>query len=203
MDGIASVLTGLPIRASAVGLMSSDLEGLSTVFEALVAVNTSSVSFPLPFRPSQLLQRKRLCIAIMSHDGYAEPQPAVARAIELVKNSLVASGHEVVPWDPPPHGPAVDNLFKIFGSTCIEEARRAIDASGEPPVALIKSWYDQQDMEASSTTDFWKLCAKLSKYVASYASYLASAGDKTVSGHAIDGIILPVTPSTAVLPGEF
>lgn len=61
--------------------------------------------------------------------------------------------------------------FRIFGSTGAEEVRRAIDASGEPPVAQIRPWYEQQGGENLSTSSFWELCQARDQYRRDYAKY--------------------------------
>jgi amidase len=84
-----------------------------------------------------------------------------------------------------------------------EERALIMGASGEPPVAQLKDWYEQGDVPANSTADFWDLCAQRDEYRAQYAKYWASTGDLSRTGRVPDGIILPVAPTTAVRSGDF
>ncbi|KAH0359360.1 hypothetical protein KCU65_g10007, partial [Aureobasidium melanogenum] len=86
-------------------------------------------------------------------------------------------------------------------STSAKCIRDAIDASGEPPVDQLKEWYQQADPGSLPTEDFWKLCRELQEYKRSYMEYWSSMGAKTVSGRAIDGVILPVSPHAASQKG--
>lgn len=67
----------------------------------------------------------------------------------------------------------------------------------------LRSWYDQGDVEPISTADFWDLCQERNEYRALYAKYWADRDGQTRSGRGIDGVILPVAPTTAVREGEF
>ncbi|GAB7349396.1 hypothetical protein MBLNU459_g8517t2 [Dothideomycetes sp. NU459] len=121
----------------------------------------------------------------------------------MTKNALLDRGYEVIEWTPPSHGEATQNLFKIFGSTAGKAIRDAIDASGEPAVPQLKAWYGQDGVEPMSTEEFWGLCKSLHDFRIQYARYWKSASSQTSSGRPIDGVILPVTPSTAVREGHF
>lgn len=70
-------------------------------------------------------------------------------------------------------------------------------------VQQLKAWYDQKDVESISTEDFWGLCRVLHEYRVQYAKYWTSTSGETRSGRRIDGVILPVAPSTAMREGEF
>lgn len=59
----------------------------------------------------------------------------------------------------------------MFGSTGAEEVRRALDASGEPPVAQMRPWYESQGGENLPTSSFWELCEARDQYRREYANY--------------------------------
>ncbi|KAK5705370.1 hypothetical protein LTR97_002488 [Elasticomyces elasticus] len=216
-SGLATVLSGMPVASGSIGIMSADLAGVSTAFKCLLAsrpwvsdINT----LELPWRQDKFdaIRRRmrsdgatdgRLVIGVMRSDGHVMPQPPLLRAIDFTVQALQHCGYDIVEWSPPPHAPAIHNLFEIFGSTSAQEARHAIDASGEPPVAQIKGWYDNDNVPANSTADFWRLCGQRNNYCAQYAAYWKSTSSLSRSGRIPDGIILPVAPSTAVRSGDF
>ena len=139
---------------------------------------------------------------VMRCDGHVRSHPSIERAIQLVTDALSRSGHETIEWNPPPHNPAVENLFRILGSTSAIEARAALDSSEEPPIPQIAQWYQNQDTEPNTTVEFWELCAKRHQYSTQYKAYWNSIGDRTRSGRVPDGVILPVAASLAMRPGE-
>lgn len=113
---------------------------------------------------------------------------------------------QVIDWNPPPHAPATNLLFQIFGSTAGQTVRAAIDASGEPPIPQLREWYYQeseQQQQPSSSTEFWQLCQMRDEYRAKYHRYWADSRMRTRSGRCVDGVILPVAPSAAVEEGRF
>ncbi|KAF7189669.1 Acetamidase [Pseudocercospora fuligena] len=210
-SGVATVLRGLPISVGTIGLMSSSPDGLLEVFQNLLSAKpwlSDSNVLELPWRQEKLdaiRKRKsqadrlpgRLVFGVMASDGHVQPHPTVDRAILEVTQALQHSGYETVIWDPPPHAAAVETLFRIFGSTAAAEARLALNQSGEPP------WYDNGDVEPSTSAEFWELCDKQQQYQAQYASYWRSFTKRTRSARIPDGVILPATPHTASRHGDF
>lgn len=93
--------------------------------------------------------------------------------------------------------------FKILGSTGAEEIRRALDASGEPPVAQMRPWYDQQGGENISTSEFWQLCEARDQYRRAHARYWRHMDEQTNSGRRVDGVIQPVAPYVAGHQNDF
>lgn len=93
--------------------------------------------------------------------------------------------------------------FQILGCTAGKEVRKAIDASGEPPVHQLRDWYNNDDVESSSSADFWRLCEQRDNYRADYNRYWASARGTNSPTRQVDGVIMPVAPTAAVEDGLF
>lgn len=216
-DGLATVLTGLPVASGSIGLMAHELAILEVGLKALLTSHLTLSDpdvLPILWRQDSLdaIRRRkgfpntvngRLVFAVMADDGHVRPHPPIQRAITFVTDALQQNGHEVVPWKPPLHAPAVENLFKILGSTSAVNARTALDASHEPPIPQLLDWYEHQDMEPNTSADFWTLCDQRRDFCARYKAYWNNMGDTTRSGRVPDGVILPVAPTLAVRPGEF
>ena len=92
--------------------------------------------------------------------------------------------------------------FELLGSTAGQEVRRAIDASGEPPVSQLRDWYDNDDVEPSSTAYFWDLCDRRDRYRTEYNAYWTSTREKNTFKRPVDGVIMPVAPTAAVEEGK-
>jgi amidase len=43
----------------------------------------------------------KLTFGLLATDGVVNPQPAIRRALETVKDLITAMGHEIVQWQPP------------------------------------------------------------------------------------------------------
>lgn len=67
----------------------------------------------------------------------------------------------------------------------------------------MQALYDQQGVACNSTAEFWDMCQVREDYRLAYARYWAHMDGQTRSGRAVDGIVLPVSPTTAVGEGEF
>lgn len=81
--------------------------------------------------------------------------------------------------------------------------RDALERSGEPPVHQLRHWYENQNVEPSSSANFWALCQQLEIYRADYHNYWTSTCEKTIAKRPVDAVILPVAPSAAVAEGQF
>jgi amidase len=67
----------------------------------------------------------------------------------------------------------------------------------------MQALYDQQDVACNSTSEFWEMCQEREDYRQAYADYWIHMDGQTASNRPVDGIILPVSPTTAVRKGEF
>lgn len=93
--------------------------------------------------------------------------------------------------------------LKIFGSAAGPAIISAIEASGEPPVSQMRTLFDQPNVISSSTAEFWDLCQRREDYKRAYADYWTKMNNCSISGRPVDGVILPVAPTSAVRAGEF
>lgn len=145
----------------------------------------------------------RLVFGVLASDGHVRPHPPIQRALNIVVSALRQCGREVIKWSPPPHLPAVEVLFKILGSISASEARPALKARGEPPISQLEDWYYHEDIEPSTSAEFWALCAQGRQFCADYKTYWNSMATMTQSGKIPDGVDMPVVPTLAVRPGEY
>lgn len=70
-------------------------------------------------------------------------------------------------------------------------------------MAPMQALFDQQGVACNSTAEFWDMCQEREDFRQAYARYWAQMDGQTLSGRAVDGVILPVSPTTAVREGEF
>lgn len=216
-SGMVTSLPGLPVNGSVVGPMAGDLPTIEMATKAVLDTSPwqdDSDIVEIPWREEKLQSIRsrtarhherdgKLVFAVMSCDGNVQVHPPVQRAVALVTKALVQRGYEIIEWQPPPHHDAVQTLFQILGSTAGKEVRNAIDASGEPPVHQLQTWYDNDNVESSSSAEFWELCDQRDQYRSEYNKYWTSTRERNVAKRQVDGVIMPVAPSAAVEEGCF
>ncbi|KAK6386343.1 hypothetical protein LTR65_009068 [Meristemomyces frigidus] len=144
----------------------------------------------------------RLVFGLLTCDEFVQPHPTVSKALQITRQALEQQGYEIVDWQPPAQNEAVDNLFRIFGATSGLSIREAMEASDEPPIPQIKEWYEQGNVEGLSAAEFWELCYARTEYRKRFADYWRNMSERTRCGRAIDGVIQPVSATTAVREGE-
>ena len=67
----------------------------------------------------------------------------------------------------------------------------------------MRTLFDQPNVINSSTAEFWDLCQRREDYKRAYADYWTKMNNCSISGRPVDGVILPVAPTSAVRAGEF
>lgn len=202
VHGVATTALGPPMCNSTVAMMSWD----HTIITQVCRVTLGHATFAedpdwidMPWRETRFraIADKPLTLAVMTNDGHVRPQPPIERALQRVVQSLGASNHEIVEWHPPAHAPAVDNLFRIIGADGAQDIRKELKASGEPPVPMLKAWYQASKKGSLSTSEFWGLCQRRREYRERYHTYWKSSNNRTLSGRQVDAVILPVLPNAA------
>lgn len=121
----------------------------------------------------------------------------------MVVDTLEGYGYRVITWDPPQHASATQNLFKMLLADGGAEVRAQIKASGEPPVAQLKTWFTSADNEPTMTLkEYWTLGKTRLDYIAAYNAYWESTAVLTLTGEPVTGVILPVVPDAACLENK-
>ena len=205
IQGVASSNPTLPLCNASVAMISWDLpilQHISRICLGSQAYQEDSHWLDMPWREMKFrsFQYRPPTFAILLHDGNIYPQPPVRRALDITCRVLRQQGYQVVAWNPPPHAPAVENLFKIVGADGAADIRANILSSGEPPVQQLKTWFlESTRTQSLPTSDFWSLCKSRNDYVAAYHAYWRSSKNLTSNGHEVDGVIMPVVADAACL----
>jgi len=102
-------MRGLPIAAGSIGLLSSSISGLQTVFRALLDSSpwiNDAETLEMPWRQDKyaaIAARThrsghadgRLVFGLLSSDGHVQPHPDIERAMHNVRQALQQRGYEV------------------------------------------------------------------------------------------------------------
>lgn len=141
---------------------------------------------------------KPLKIGVMWSDGVVKPHPPIKRALEHVTSHCKQAGMKVVEWEPLDHGPAWDLYISLLYPDGGADARRPIEASGEPILPLI-NWItvDQPESKERTIHEYWKLVTQREIYRAKYAAHWNSTAND--DGQEVDVILCPAGPGAASL----
>ena len=202
ITNIASAQPTTPVCGPVAAMLSTDLSSLKMTAKALLGhlpLDQDPNLLEIPWRESEYLRYtkrqstgRKMRFGILESDYHVSPHPPILRATRMVETALRKAGHEVVEWKPPSHEEAARMLFQIFGADGLREVRKAINQSGEPPVTLLRDWYNSEDPPGMSVEEFWTLCSKRDEYCARYHEYWSSVG--------VDGVIMPVAATACAEP---
>lgn len=67
----------------------------------------------------------------------------------------------------------------------------------------MRPWYEQQEGDDLSVSEFWQLCASRDTYRQEYAKYWQHMDGQTISGRRVDGVIQPVAATLAGQQNDF
>ncbi len=66
----------------------------------------------------------------------------------------------------------------------------------------MRDWYNSENVNPASCTEFWDLCHKREQYRTAYKHYWMSTRDMTALRRTVDGVIMPVAPVVGVQEGQ-
>ncbi|KAL7832492.1 hypothetical protein SRHO_G00295100 [Serrasalmus rhombeus] len=104
LRGANSCVKGIKSVASSIGPMARDVESLALCMRALLCEDMFTLDPtvpPLPFNQQLYENTDRLRIGYYENDGYLQPSPSMARALQETKKLLEQAGHTLVPFKPP------------------------------------------------------------------------------------------------------
>ncbi|KAL1745491.1 amidase signature domain-containing protein [Schizophyllum fasciatum] len=196
--GARSGMAGQEAIHSVNGPMSRSLAALSMFASAVVSTEPwlrDPKSLPIPWRPMTLPEK--LCFGVIADDGVVQPNPPVRRALAVTIDALRAVGHHVIDLPPLDHLGGDDlrrQCFLADGGTSI---KRVIEAGSEPwPLGLRE--YGEKGTPHPTTHEMWQIHLARTAWCQRYLLHWAQTKERTGTGRAIDGIIMPAAPYAAI-----
>ncbi|KAI5918223.1 amidase signature domain-containing protein [Camillea tinctor] len=201
------------------GLMGSSVSSLEYVFRALIQAEPwkrDNTIVQIPWREQEDHShgskngkgkkegrgKTKLSFGYMPSDGIVRPHPPIQRALDMVSRVLRAQGHELIPWDPPPHARALEIHGKIACSDGCHTFFENMGLSGEPLIPeLVSGFPDGGPLRALDPAELADAVREMHEYREAYAAYWDSTRSRTSTGRPVDALILPVWPSAAARPG--
>ncbi|OAP56028.1 amidase [Fonsecaea erecta] len=140
----------------------------------------------------------KLTFGLLPTDGIVNPQPAVRRAFETVKELILEMGHHVVEWKPPSHTRAIELAFEAFTADSGLDIWHHIGLSGETLQDRVQEIYGKQPGTPKTIDQVWDLNLKLRQYQQEYMDYWNSTAELTGTGRPVDAVLTPVAPFAAL-----
>ncbi|KAJ3910090.1 general amidase [Lentinula edodes] len=221
--GCVNSLEGQDSVASVLGPLSNSLSGIKTFMKAVIDAR--------PWLKDPLAVRKRwsddeynladhgngknLCFAIMWDDGLVVPHPPIIRGLEVVKKALLNAGHKVIDWKPLKHAEMFKCLHDIWAAGAAEDYKVVTAVTGEPVIATIDlddeiSAVGKHEEHTNATVvipgvsayDLWQTHKQKRILREEYLQLWEDTIQVTGTGRAVDAIISPAAPYTAIRHGK-
>jgi len=193
--------------ASTIGPMANSLEDLEYFSKNLLNIDYQWVNdpkvVPIPWKNNVEIPNK-LAFGFMKWNKITMPHPPIMRIMEIVKNSLIKQGHEIIEWEPPiSHQELLDFSVKVFGVDGYQEILEEAKLSGEPIIPeLLYLCGGKLPTAIDSIAPYWNLAGQRYKYQQAYIKYWLSTKDKTTTGRPVDALLTPAWNCCAVPIGK-
>ncbi|CAE6486758.1 unnamed protein product [Rhizoctonia solani] len=222
--GAKNTMEGQESIMSVLGPMSNSLSGLKIFSKAIIDARPW-LRDPLCIRKAwdkeayELIEHggpgAKKCFAMLYDDGLVKPHPPVFRAMEMMKNALLAAGHEVIEWENRRHDELFYNVEKqIFPADGDEDFKRECAKSGEPRIQTMNPELYSHELhdpetnkgvyliEPLSVWQLWQLHKEKRELRKEYLDHWQATISRTTTGRPVDAVISPAIPYAATPHGK-
>jgi amidase len=210
-EGMANSFDGQGSMLSVVGPLATTPDSLKFLTQALLSTSPwlhDPLTHEIPWRPTAELAisdahartETPLSFAVLTHDGTCGVHPPVARALQMVVDSLRSRGHTVIDWKPTPsHAHLGELAGKIYAFDGGADSKHHFGLSGEKPAPQLIS-PDSPEYTASEI-----MAVNIAKREAQkdYMEYWNSTAELTGTGKPVDAVISPLAPFAAARPEKY
>ncbi|KAL4960370.1 putative general amidase GmdA [Aspergillus stella-maris] len=213
-EGAANSMDGQNTILSVIGPLAGTARSLQFLFKAVLSQQPwlhDPLVHEIPWR-SEIEQETRalveqsakdpskLAFAIMKHDGIILPHPPIARAIEVVEQTLKRLGHRVIEWTPPSHQTACELASAAYNFDGGADVKYHFDISGEQPApqVIVESGLPQK-----TALEIAQVNVAKREYQKAYMDYWNSTAEVTGTGRPVDAVICPAAAHAAVIPTQY
>ncbi|PFH51152.1 hypothetical protein AMATHDRAFT_143192 [Amanita thiersii Skay4041] len=227
--GSVNSMEGQDAIPSVLGPMTTSIEGVKKFMTSVLAAKPWNRD-PIALRKQwdedayNLIEHGKceepLCFGILWNDGMVHPHPPIIRALEMVKNALLAKGHRVIDWEPFKHMEIYENSRRIYGAVGREDFQAATASTGEPIISSMTTEYDDYAVSGIvrpevdsgvevpemrpfagqpplSAFELWGVHKKRQDLRREYLEHWQGTASRTGTGRPVDAIISPVASSAA------
>ncbi|KAF7919378.1 uncharacterized protein EAE97_011710 [Botrytis byssoidea] len=213
-EGMANSLAGQNTILSVVGPIATTARSLKLVMKSILSAQPwlhDPLVCEIPWRDEQeqmvldaIISNGggQLAFGVFKCDRGVAPQPPVARAIDIVVNTVKRLGHKVIEWKPPSHQRGCAIGSKAWSFDGGKDVHEALALSGEPMIPQIQGHYSTLKPQMTGF-DIAAVNVEKREYQKEYMDYWNSTVSLTGTGRAIDAIITPLAPMPANLTMTF
>lgn len=213
LQGISVAMDGEDTVPFVVGPMATTSRSVHLLMKSLLGCSPwlSDPMVPeLPWKDhvyTQTLQRLRgvgekVTFGMVRSDGIVNPQPPVARALEIVEAAIRRGGHDVIDFTIPNY---LHGLQLFFQACFIDGGAGVINQlalTGEPPDPTMVPAFHSKSPKVTDATEVMRINKDLRAYKAEFLSHWNDTASRTATGQPIDAAIMPVTASPAPRRGR-
>ncbi|KAI3329205.1 amidase [Xylariaceae sp. AK1471] len=209
---VANTNPGQNTCRSTVGFLSTSIEGLRLVLEAVLETKPwvrDPAVVPIPFRGhvvDEYLGRagedgsakpggNALKLGVLWTDGVVGPHPPVTRGLRMVVDAVEKAGHKV----PSSLRPVVITQYAFIQADGAHDIHEQLKLSGEPLLPDLR--HDFEPRDPIGLLKYQDLTLQSLDFEARYSDYWNSTAD--LDGQIVDAVIMPVAPHAAVIPGKY
>lgn len=204
-QGMANSMDGQNSILSVVGPLATTPEALQLVFQGLLSQQPwlhDPLVHEIPWRPSAALaisdpaQRvtQPLSFGVIRHDGSCAVHPPIARAVDIVVETLQNLGHNIIDWKPTPtHAELSDICNKCWSFDGGADLRSSFALSGEEPAPQILG----EETPQANASEIMKTNVAKREAQKQYMEYWNSTAEVSGTGRPVDAIISPLAPFAA------
>ncbi|KAL4877619.1 amidase signature domain-containing protein [Aspergillus karnatakaensis] len=213
-EGAANSMDGQNTVLSVIGPIAATARSLQLLFKAVLSQEPwlhDPLALELPWRSEieqetrQLVEQSakdpaKLAFAIMKHDGVVVPHPPIARALEIVEQTLKRLGHKVVEWTPPSHTIANQLASAAYNLDGGADAAYHFGLSGEEAAPQLLG---PKGIPQKTALEIAQINVAKREYQKLYMDYWNSTSDITGTGRPVDAVICPAAAHAAVIPTQY
>ncbi|KAK6373706.1 hypothetical protein LTS17_008199 [Exophiala oligosperma] len=207
--GAANSMPGQNTIPSVCGPLATSLGSLKLMLQAILSQEPwqhDPAVVELPWRDDLYTPLSafgaKLTFGLLPTDGLVNPQPAIRRAFETVKDLIISMGHEVVEWKPPSQQNLVKLALEVFTADAGLDIWHHIGLSGETLASDVAALYGKEPGTPKTVDKMWEANLRLRQYQKEYMDYWNSTATMTKSGRPVDAVLTPVSAVPAFQFGK-
>lgn len=210
-EGMANSLQGQNTVLSVVGPLGTTARAIKLLTKSILAAqpwNHDPNVVEIPWRQEKEDEvwstvnsaQGQLSFGLLKSDGVVNPQPPVARAIDIVVKAVEKAGHKVIEWSDPKQQEGLGTIFAAWSYDAGNDLRESFALSGEPVSKQISATLGATPEGEATASAIMKNNVAQRGWKKHFVDLWNSTASKTETGKPIDAIITPVAPYPAARP---
>lgn len=213
-EGMANSMDGQNSILSVVGPLGTTARSVKLIVQSLLSQKPwlyDPLVVEIPWREEQYQSvwntvnnsLGQLTFGIMRTDNIVNPQPPVARAVDIVAKAVAKAGHQVITWQSPSYAEGLRIIYNTWLFDGGKDVHGAFALSGEPIAEQVVMSYGKEPREEKSASYIAQNNVEQRNWKKQYMDAWNATASETETGQPIDCIIAPLAPYPAPRPGRY